>query len=215
MKEVIETRFQELISEGQTLISEDFGTYGQVARNQNEKYKRWFFSVLNLLRVILPDINPYVLSASKLAIEDDRFIQETTVRDMFGVLTSAKEEWDRGLLRRIEYIVAASTFDDFLDHAEACHKSGQKEASGSLVSVVFEDTLKKIATKNSVDSTQDVEQIIHALVKKGVFTDVRSKRMQVASGLRNKALHSEWDQFDLSDVGTSIKIVRDLIDKDL
>ncbi len=215
MKEAIDARFQELISEGHALTPALDAGDGFAPQDQIEKYQGWMFSSINLLRTILSDNSPYMREAATLVHDANPHtrISGLRIRKLLGLLKSAKEEWDHGLLKKIEYIVAASTFDDFLDHADDCHKRSQKEAYGALGRGVFEDTLRKIGTKNSVDSKQDVEQIIHGLVKQDIFTDVKAKRIQVASGLRNKALHSKWDEYDLSDVGTSIKIVRDMIDE--
>ena len=55
-----------------------------------------------------------------------------------------------GLLRKVEYIFVASTFDDFLTHAADFNRAGKKTESSVLCSAVFEDAVRKLAEKVSV-----------------------------------------------------------------
>jgi len=133
---------------------------------------------------------------------------------VLGLLTSAKQEWDRGLLRQIEYIVTAEAFDDFLDHASLYHKGNKKVEASVLASAVLEDTIKRIAKKNGIDTSgRSLEQLIDELVRANVFTAVKAKRIKGHAGVRNRALHAEWDEFDIREVGYLIEGTRDLIDE--
>ena len=135
------------------------------------------------------------------------------VQKIFGLLLAVKDEWDRGLLRKIEYLIVAETFDDFLDYASHYHKGNKKVESSILACVVLEDTLKKIAKKNGI-STKGIslEPLIDNLSKAGILTSVKAKRAKGFSGVRNHALHAEWDLFDIKDVGELISGTRELIE---
>jgi hypothetical protein len=50
-------------------------------------------------------------------------------------------------------------------------------------------------------------------VQAGVLTQVKAKRVRSFAGVRNHALHAEWDKFDISDVGAMIKGIRELIEE--
>lgn len=135
------------------------------------------------------------------------------VQKMQGLLTSLKDEAAHGLLRRLEDVVVATAFDDFLDHAEAFHKGNKAREAGVLAAIVLEDTIKRIASKNSVSASGlSLEQLIDELVKVGVFTPVKAKRVKAYAGVRNPALHAEWDKFDIRDAGELIFGTRELID---
>ena len=132
---------------------------------------------------------------------------------MLGLLTGVKDEWDHGLLGKIEYIVAGATFDDFLDHAAQYHKGSKKIEAAVLGSAVLKDTVKKIAQKNGIQTGgKTLEPLINALVKANVLTSVKGKRVKAYAGVRNHALHAEWDKFDITDVGELIKGTRELIE---
>ncbi|GAI03064.1 unnamed protein product, partial [marine sediment metagenome] len=133
-------------------------------------------------------------------------IPSKIVLKMLGLLISAQEEWSKGMLREIEYVIAAETFDDFLDHAASYHKAGKKIEASVLASAVLEDTIKKIAVKNSMETRErSLDPLIDDLKAAGVFTPVKAKRVKAYAGIRNKADHAEWDEFDIKDVGQMIE----------
>jgi len=141
-------------------------------------------------------------------------IPSRIVQKMHGLLKSAQEEWNRGLMRKIEYIIAAETFDDFLDYAISYHKGNKKIESSVLASSVLEDTIKKIAKKNNIaPKGLSLEPLIDELIKQNIFTPVKGKRIKGFGSVRNHALHAEWDEFDIKDVGELIKGIRELIDQ--
>lgn len=135
------------------------------------------------------------------------------VQKMHGLLSALKDEAAHGLLRRLEDVVVATAFDDFLDHAEAFHRANKAREAGVLAAIVLEDTIKRIAAKNNVSgSGLTLEPLIDALVKAGVFTAVKAKRVKAYAGVRNPALHAEWDKFDIRDAGELISGTRELIE---
>jgi hypothetical protein len=130
-----------------------------------------------------------------------------------GLLQAIKDEAGHGLLTKLEYIAVATAFDDFLDHAEAFHKANKAREAGVLAAIVLEDTIKRIAAKNNVASAGvSLEQLIDELVKANVFTPVKAKRIKGYAGVRNPALHAEWDKFDIRDAGDLIAGTRELIE---
>lgn len=135
------------------------------------------------------------------------------VQKMQGLLFALKDEANHGLLRRLEDVVVATAFDDFLDHAEAFHRANKAREAGVLAAIVLEDTIKRIAAKNNVSAGGlTLEPLIDALVKAEVFTPVKAKRVKAYAGVRNPALHAEWDKFDIRDAGELITGTRELIE---
>jgi uncharacterized protein YutE (UPF0331/DUF86 family) len=117
------------------------------------------------------------------------------------------------MLAKIEYIIAAATFDEFLDHAKEYHGANKKMEASVLASAVLEDTVKKIAAKNSIVSAgTTLDPLIDEFVKNGVFTPVKAKRVKAFIAVRNKAFHAEWDQFDIKDVGKLIEGTKELVE---
>ena len=213
-------RFDALIDRGTELRA-------QVPQNMNvprywtrtedmAEYQAWLSSVANLIVAIAQPNN--TLTEQVTAVLKHKDLQNGVPSHVFlkmqGLLTSAREEFEHGLLGKIEYIIAAATFDDFIDHAASYHKSGKKIEASVLASAVLEDTVKKIATKNILTiAGKTLEPLIDDLVKAAVLTPVKAKRIKGFAAVRNHALHAEWDSFDIRDVGNLIAGTRELLEE--
>jgi uncharacterized protein YutE (UPF0331/DUF86 family) len=60
-----------------------------------------------------------------------------------------------------------------------------------------------------------LEETLNSLKSAGVFSANETKKLKYFAGIRNSALHADWDAFDLGDVGNIISGVRDIIDAHL
>lgn len=175
----------------------------------------WIASIANFFRLISTPDTYFHQECIRIVEDQDlsRGVPHYLVQKLIGLLQSASEEMKAGLMRKAEYVFVATTFDDFLDHAAEFHKSGRKSESAVLASAVFEDSIRKLAQKNQIAETgQAVEVLIDDLAKNGVLTSVKAKRVKGFAGVRNKALHAQWEEFDLRDVGELINGTRDLIE---
>ena len=220
MKEIIEKKFTELLATGQKLTNSfPYGKHGPaywVEKRRITEYHQWLISVTNLVNLIVQANSIFIDECNRLMNDQEikDGIPTRVVQQMYGLLNSALEEWKAGLLRKIEYIVVAETFDDFLDHATQYHKGNKKIVSSVLASAVLEDTIKKIANRNDIDPKGlSLELLINELIKKDVFTPVKAKRIKGFASVRNHSLHAEWEKFDIQDVGELIKGTRELIDR--
>lgn len=215
-----EQRFSELLTEGKKLIASvpmdsDGEPYYWVPDEQIASYQRWIGSTINLIRLVDQPNGTFSSECARLQSDDDNKtgIAYRIMQKLYGLLSATKDEWQRGLLRKIEHIIVAEAFDDFLDHASFYHKGNKKIESSILASAVLEDTVKRIARKNAVETKGiSMEPLIDELVKHTVFTPVKAKRVKGFAGVRNHALHAEWDEFDIRDVGELINGTRELID---
>jgi uncharacterized protein YutE (UPF0331/DUF86 family) len=220
MKERISGRFEALIKEGHRLVSligsDSHGPKFWVETARIPIYQAWIASASNLIRVVIKGQSHYIDEYKRL-MENENMrngIPAQVVTKLLGLLTSAQLEWSSGLLREIDYIIAAETFDDFLDHAVVYHKANKKIEAAVLGSAVFEDTVKKLAVKNGIETKEKtLDPLIDELASEGILTPVKAKRLKAYAGVRNKALHAEWDSFDIKDVGEMISGVRELIEQ--
>jgi len=232
-REEVTKRFEELIKQGQGLI----GTLGPavsiihadgrtefdqksyeywVSQKRIPEFRSWLTSASNLIHFIVPPETHIAKECDSIMADEHlkQGVPSNVLVLMLGLLKGAKDEWDHGLLGRIEYIVAGETFDDFLDYADNYLKGNKKTESSVLASAVLEDTVKKIAHKNRLSTeNKTLDPLIDELVKANAFTPVKAKRVRSFAGVRNHALHAEWDKFDISDVGAMIKGIRELIEE--
>lgn len=232
MKEEVTQRFETLINQGRGLI----GTLGPevvvIRADGSEKvnpesyqywvpkvrvpeFRSWLTSASNLIHFVAPHETHLAKECDRLMADDHlkQGVPSNVLVLMLGLLKGAKDDWEHGFLGRIEYIVAGAMFDDFLDHAAEYHRGNRKNEASVLASAVLEDTVKKIAQKNGVETSgKTLDPLVNELVKANVFTPVKGKRVKAYAGVRNQALHAEWDKFDISDVGQLIEGTRELIE---
>jgi uncharacterized protein YutE (UPF0331/DUF86 family) len=221
MNELISKRFDVLIEEGKHLETKLPRTKNgsielMIDSPRVSLYEAWLTSAINLVHTIAPLKSSYLQEIERIR-QNENFkygFPCLVFQQMLGLLSSAKQEWTQGLMRQIEYVIAAETFDDFLDHAANYHKGNKKTEASVLASAVLEDTVKKISRKNGVDpSGKSLDELIDELTKTEVITPVKAKRYKGYSGVRNSALHAEWDQIDIKDVGELINGVREMIEQ--
>lgn len=231
-KEEITKRFEMLIVKGSQMLATlgpqviGFSQYGGKKTNPDAyeywvptksipEFKSWLISASNLIHFLVSPQTPLAQDCDQIMASEDlkRGVSSNAVVLMLGLLTGAKDELDHGFLGNIEYIIAGATFDDFLDHAAEYHRAGKKVESAVLGSAVLEDTIKKIAQKNGIQTEgKTLDPLINALVKTSVITSVKGKRIRAYAGVRNHALHAEWEKFEISDVGVLIDGTRELLE---
>jgi len=178
----------------------------------------WLSSVANLIQQVTTPNSLYRTQLTRI-LSDEQLtggIPSSTIQKLFGLLQSLNAEAEAGLLGTLEYRIVASAFDEFLDHADAFHKSGKLKEAAILGSAVLEDSVKRVAAKNSVPATGlSLEPLIDALVTAEVLKPVQAKRLKTQAAVRNHAFHAEWEKLTLKDVGLLIAAVRDLISEHL
>lgn len=213
MQEHVLKRIDELLNQGNAIL----GSYrdDDYWIKEISQAQAWITSAANAILQIAPPKSFYHAEMDRLATHENLKggIPLTVFEKVVGVLRSVRDEANSGLLAKLEYQVFATAFDDFLDHAAAFHRSGKVKEAAILVSAVLEDTVKRIAQKNGVGSSgASLEPLIDQLVHAEVFTTVKAKRIKSYAGVRNSALHAEWDKLDLKDIGQAIEGVRELLD---
>ena len=182
----------------------------------------WMVAALNLIHLVTLGRGAYydqAIKASEFSATDTQgkpmspvVLDRVRVTRLHGIFMNVYKDWQAGLLRQVEYIISADNFDQFLRHAEQYHKSGKHVEAGVLVSTVFEDALKKVAQRNGINpSGLSAQDIIDRLRDGDFITPVHARRLEEAAALRNKALHAEWTEFNLRDVGSVIRTVDELI----
>jgi hypothetical protein len=206
LEQVIRRKIEDLVRRADPLSGAPRNS-AQVAQAEG-----WITEALNVIEVAIPiENNAY-----------RRRIREIERRNVGGAtnkvgyiaecLRALLPDLDAGLIVDFGNKVRAETFDDFLDHAEAYHKDGEKQAAGVLAGVVFEDTIRRICRdKNVPEKREDLDQLINALARQTVITGQQSKQARTAAHVRTKATHAQWDEYDLDGVAETIRLTRTLL----
>ena len=205
-------RIDELVTQGNATVRsqpQDDYWMRNVTAAQN-----WMSSAANAIQQIAPHGSFFRQELDRLVTNEQLRggVPLSTIEKLLGLLLSVQQEAQAGLLVKLEDQVVATAFDDFLDQAAQYHKAGKLKEAAVLASAVLEDTVKRIAIKSGLDpKSLSLEPLIDALTKATILSPVKAKRVKSYAGIRNHALHAEWDQLDLKDVGAQISGLRELL----
>ena len=131
-----------------------------------------------------------------------------------AILEHLISDLDNDLIFSIENRTRATVFEEFLDESKAYVEIKKHREAGALAAMVFEDALRSLARKHGISSEKiRSDELISKLTKEGVFGTVKAKRARTSAGVRNNALHAEWDKIDLGDVKTLIVFTEELISR--
>jgi len=215
----LEARCQDLLSRGRALASQisvykDSPDYW-FRPEDVPSLQAWIASVANFFRLCATPDTYFQQECTRIVEDKDLSggVPYHTVQKLIGLLDSVADEIKHGLMRKAEYVFVAATFDDFLEHAAEYHKAGKKIESAVLTSAVFEDAVRRLCGKMGIEQAgRSLDNAIDDLSKMGAVSPVKAKRWKSYAGLRNSALHAQWDDFDIRDVGEMIKGTREIIE---
>jgi len=130
-----------------------------------------------------------------------------------AILKAAKENIEGGYLQKVETLVSASVFSDFLEMAKHLLDNGYKDPAASLIGAVLEDGLRRICINNGITlkTKEDISSLNQKLAQKHVYNPLQQKQIQVWNDIRNNADHCNFDQYKMDDVTDMLKGVRNFL----
>jgi len=139
-------------------------------------------------------------------------IHKNEIQMLIGHLKALLKDLENGLLTNIEYRITAKSYFDFFDHAKAYLKQNKKMEASVIASSVFEDTIRKIGRKFSLEFSK-LDRLIDELKKSEIITATEMKKYKYFAGIRNEAMHANWDKISLDDVEDLIRGTEKSIEK--
>jgi len=217
LEENISMSLDRLIKEGQRLRRGNYKHNRVISTTHKEECSGWIASTINIIELITSGLSKaYIDRSKKIAEKDYGYIINQQVGELTSLLENLKCDIQDGLLISIVDRVRAETFDNFLDHAQSYYNEDKKKESGVIAGVVFEDTIRRMCTRNNISETGNkLDSLINELAKVNIITPIKAKRARVAAHVRTKATHAQWDGFELNDVEETIKVTRDFIENHL
>lgn len=212
LEENVRNRFSELIrSSNELKIGNQFGQILDASHQQ--ECRAWLASAQNLVHFVIGDSsNPYKTRIDAVCVEPHGLMIPEAVGSVSAMLRALLRDIDNGLVSSIENQTRAAVFDDFLDHARAYAKRKLPRESGTIVGVVFEDTMRTLCRIHNIDEKNEkMDTLISELSRMGLLTAIKAKRARAAANVRTKATHAQWDEFDISDVRSTIEFTEELI----
>jgi hypothetical protein len=212
IQQEILNRLDSLIEKGNKVIATHRpnppGVIGFPTLN-SEAFSEWQTQSLSYLINILSQEHIYVQQFK----DEVQGGHASSVGSGRGILRTVREDIEGGYLKRIEALVSADIFTDFLEMAEHLLEKGYKDPAASLVGAVLEDGLRKICAKSSVTvkSQEDISSLNKKLADAQVYNRLMQKKVQVWNDIRNNADHAKFSEYSKDDVKEMLKGVTDFL----
>lgn len=131
-----------------------------------------------------------------------------------GALKALRADYAAGHLRRVEQLVQADLFADFLEMAQHLLDQGYKDAAAVLVGGLLEEQLRKLCIKNGISAAtggrpKKADSMNADLAGAGVYNKLDQKSVTAWLDLRNKAAHGQYVEYTADQVGVLLQGVRD------
>lgn len=204
----------DLIREFDALNLDNKGAF--VGSEQALICQKLFSRSVNIIENITSHDSYYCREAERIVMGSKRVggIFKTDVNALKGHLQALFSDIEEGLLTNLEYKISAQSFIDFFDHAKYYLSQNKKMEASVIASSVFESTIRKIGKKNGLQF-EKLDRLIDELKKSSLITATEMKKYKYFSGVRNEALHSNWDKFTIDEVNDLINGTEILIEKHL
>lgn len=177
----------------------------------NQAFTEWQIQSLTYLINLLGPEHTYVTSFRERIKEGFK----GTVEAGKGILQAVREDISSGYLTRIETLVSADIFNDFLEMAEYLISQGYKDPSASLIGAVLEDGLRRVCVLKGMklSSKEDIGSLNQKLADANSYNRLTQKKIQVWNDIRNNADHGKFSEYTLADVKDILKGVRDFLEQ--
>jgi len=177
----------------------------------SESFTEWRTQSLTYLINLLGDEHTYVKSFRDGIKEG----YTGTVKSGKGILKAVRDDIEGGYLTRIETLVSADIFNDFLEMAEYLLKQGYKDPSASLIGAVLEDGLRRICSLHNIklSSKEDISSLNKKLSDSNIYNRLTQKKLQVWNDVRNNADHGNFEEYNIDDVNDMLKGVREFLEQ--
>jgi len=205
----------EVIAEGEKVLSskytyEEYGITTEVLVDDS-LFHKWKVNSMSFLQYVFGDEGIHCIEFRDTC----KYANYSDVEKGQAVLCAAKSDLEGGHLDKLEDLIVADVFDDFLDMAQHLLDQGFKNPAASLTGAVLEYGLRKMAKKNNVEiaNNENIESLNQKIYEAQIYSMIISKNIHACGDIRNNADHAHFDEYSQTDVANMLKCVRGLLSK--
>jgi len=214
--EKLKERLDQLIELGERVLSTKHSPPSGVISADyvsDDPFYQWKAGSLSFLNNVFGENSTHFQGfqgSCKYAFHSDAFQGQS-------ILKAAKEDLEGGYLKKLDTLVSADIFTDFLEMAEHLVEQGYKDPAASLIGGVLENGLKRIARNHNitVKSNEDIGALNSKLAAAQIYNRLMQKRVQVWNDIRNNADHGNFSAYNLDLVEEMLRGVRDFLGQNL
>ena len=125
------------------------------------------------------------------------------VRTLESLFKAAREDYEGGYTFNVELRVSGEVFGDFIVLARHALAEGHKDVAAVLACAALEDSLKRYASVNAIDTTdKTLTEVVNALKSSGLVAGAQKSLLDAMPRIRNMAMHAEWAKISEPDVSS-------------
>jgi len=210
--EKLTDRLNHLIEVGEEVLKTRYSSgIGVVYFVKDDPFHQWRAGALSFLKGVFGDNSTHFQGFQQCCrgtLYDHAFQGQS-------ILKAAKEDIEGGYLKKLEDLVAADIFTDFLEMAEYLLEQGYKDPAASLIGAVLEDGLRKIAKHNgiTVKSKENISSLNHKIADAQIYNRLVQRQVEVWNEIRDNADHAKFSEYDADLVKDMCSGVRDFLEK--
>lgn len=138
-----------------------------------------------------------------------------TVEAGKGILKAVRQDIEGGSLSKVETLVSARIFNEFLEMAEYLLNQGSKGPSTSLTGAVLEDGLRRIRAGHGLPPGphEDASSLNEKLADANIYSRLTQNKIQQWIDMRNNADHDKAGEYKFDDLKEMMKGVRELLEQ--
>jgi len=212
--EKIKDRLNQLIKIGEEVLSTKHPPPPNVIAGDyvnDDPFYQWKAGSLSFLKSVFGDDSTHFQGFQ----HDCKYPSYSNAFKGQSILKAAKEDIEGGYLKKLETLVSADIFTDFLEMAGHLAEQGYKDPAASLIGAVLEDGLRNIAKNNDITlkSKEDIGSLNQKLADAQIYNRLTQKRIQVWSDIRNNADHGKFSEYTTDLVKEMLNGVRDFLEE--
>ena len=217
MKNKLSLRFEELQQEMLTIEGSkqnkrsEFGiSYTSI---NDELHKKWSINLKNIILLIHnQDINcMYYRELENESKVKNSYDTNARIFDRQKALFLAlKDDYEKGLLSSIKYLIEANVFDTELEQAKELLLNKYKLAAAVIAGVVLETALRSLCDKMKIPHGK-LDKMNADLAKAGTYNSLKQKKITALANIRNSAAHGKDSEFSHQDVEDMIRDIENFL----
>lgn len=193
--------------------------------SDHQSLAQWTTSVQSLLRRVFGPTSEYYnrFVGAVRPTKPDVYPREFS--NLKGVFLAAKTDYEAGYTLKLQSLVAADVFADFLEMAEYLLQESYKDPAAVLVGGVLEEHLRRLCQHNGISITRPTAQgrtvplkadaMNAELARWKVYSKLDQKSVTAWLDLRNNAAHGEYDAYNQEQVRNMLEGIREFAKRTL
>lgn len=152
-------------------------------------------------------------------VKADSFPGSTAVL-LAGVLESLRADIEAGYVQSLTELIHGEVFADFLEMAQHLLDQGYKDAAAVIAGSALEAHLRQLCDRSGVETEVDsrgqlapkkADRMNSDLAADSIYSTVDQKNVTAWLGLRNKAAHGRYGDYEAAQVALHISGILDFI----